>query len=107
MLVVNKHFELTSAALIRTQLPQQVSGGLKEVHAPRILQLALLTPKVGTLLRASTRASRLGSGLGEAAALGAATTTVLESARMNASKEIGSPRMSILCMQWESVRPGC
>lgn len=34
-------------------------------------------------------------GTGETAALGAATATVLESARMNASEEILSPRITV------------
>jgi hypothetical protein len=61
--------------LIRTQAPQQVSG-FKKLHNPLFLQLAPLFTAI------------LGTGTGETAALGAATATVLESARMNASEEI-------------------
>ena len=81
--------------MIRIQDPQQVSGGLKALHAPRILQLALLMFKgiSGTF----TSATALGTG--ETAALGAAKATVLENARMNASEEIVNSRMGILYMQ--------
>ena len=78
---------LTTAESIRIQAPQQVSGGLKELHAPCIMQLALLL----TFKALRTFSAALGAG--ETEALGAATATVLESARMNASKGIVSPRI--------------
>lgn len=78
------------------QVPQQVPGGLEELHGPRVLQLEFSMFKAPF----KTFAATLARGTGETAALGAATATVLESARMDASEEIVSPRIiSILCMQ--------
>ena len=72
------------------QAPQQVSGGLNTLHTPRILQLALLMFKASS--RTFTTAAALGT---ETTALGAAKATVLESARVKASKKIVIPRISI------------
>ena len=73
---------LTASLSISSQAPQQISG-LKMLECPLILQL-VLEAILGT---------------GETAALGAATATVLESARMNTSEEIVSPRIAnILCI---------
>ena len=79
--------------------PQQVLGGPKTLHGPLIKQLALLT------FNAPSRSFTAALGTGETAALGAATATMLESARMNASEEIVSPRILsiLLYMQWDQV----
>ena len=61
------------------------------MHVPCILQLALLMFKAPS--RTFATAAALGT---ETAAIGAAKATVLESARMKASEEIVSPRISIL-----------
>lgn len=79
-------FWLTIAESIRIQASQQVSGGLKELHAPRIWQLALSMFKA---LRTFTAAL----GAGETEALGAATASVLENARMKASNGIVCPHI--------------
>jgi hypothetical protein len=78
--------------LIKIQAPQPVSGGAQRAARPTYLA-------AGTTFLAFKELFRTALGTGETPGLGAATATVLESARMNASEEIVNPCISILYMQ--------
>ena len=69
---------------------------MEEPHGPRIVQPLVVVVVALLSLKAPSRTFSAALGTEESAALGAATATLLESARMNASEDIvASPRISI------------